>query len=143
MDILPISNIPSGVPTPPPPPLAPAHNAICPQCHQPVLPEYYFCPNCGKKLEDAPLSTSIWAQIWLYTYSLILMPITCYLIYTRWQGVKYFKSKDPKAHQMGVIAIVLLIISIVFLIWSTWQGTIWLENYVQAQVNNATSEAGL
>jgi hypothetical protein len=140
MEITSPLNIQIGAPVPPP---AAAHEAICPQCHLPVLPSYYFCPNCGKKLEDAPLSTSIWAQIWLYVYSLILMPITCYLIYTRWQGVKYFKSKDPKAHQMGVIAIVLLIISIVFLIWSTWQGTIWLENYVQAQVNNATSEAGL
>ena len=128
------------IPVPPPPP---AREAICPMCHQPVLPAYYFCPNCGKKLEDAPLSTSIWAQIWLYTYSLILMPITCYLIYTRWQGVKYFKSKDPKAHRMGLIAITLLIISIVFLIWITWAGTISLDKYVQDQVNSVTTQDGL
>jgi hypothetical protein len=108
-----------------------------------VRPEYYFCPNCGKKLEDAPLSTTIWAQIWLYTFTLILMPITCYLVYTRWQGLKYFRSQDPKAHRMGVTSIVLLIISIILLVWYTWQGTLWLQQYVQTQVNEATTEAGM
>lgn len=88
------------------------------------------------------MSTSIWAQIWLYAFTLILMPVTCYLIYTRWQGIKYFKSKDPKAHRMGLIAIILLIVSIVFLIWSTWQGTVWLNKYVQAQVNSVSNLGG-
>ena len=26
---------------------------ICPICHYPVKPEYYFCPNCGAKLTRA------------------------------------------------------------------------------------------
>jgi heme/copper-type cytochrome/quinol oxidase subunit 2 len=135
MDVTPTPNIISG----PPVPFAAAVLAICPQCHQSVLPQYYFCPNCGKKLEDQPLSTTIWAQVWLYVFSLILMPITCYFIYSRWKGTKYFKSKDPKAHQMGLIAIVLLIISIVFLIWSTWAGTVWLDKYVQTQINSLSN----
>ena len=90
-------------------------------------------------MEDRPLSTTIGAQIWLYIFSLIFMPITCYLIYSKWKGIKYFKSKDPKAHQMGLIAIILLIISIIMLIWSTWAGTVWLNKYVQTQMNSMSN----
>ncbi len=140
MVVIPTPTISPQIPTPP---VAAATGAICPFCHQPVLAQYYFCPNCGKKLEDGPLSTSFWSRLWLYTFSLIIMPLTCYLVYARWQGIKYFKSKDPKAHRMGLVAIALLIISIVFLVWSTWQGTIWLEQYAQTQVNSAASLGGL
>ncbi len=113
-----------------------AKMAVCPQCHQPVRPEYYFCPNCGKKLEERPLSTSVWAQIWLYFFTLILMPITCYLIYTRWQGLRYFRSNDPKARQIGLIAIILLIISIILLVWGTWAGITQFQQYIQNQENS-------
>lgn len=108
---------------------------ICPQCHQPVLPEYYFCPNCGKNLHEAPLPTTIGAQLWLYVYSLIFMPLTAYLIYRRWEGIKYFKSKDPKAHTIGIISIILLILSFVIIAWEIWQGTLWLQQAVQSQQN--------
>jgi hypothetical protein len=125
-------------------PILPATaNMICPQCHQPVLPTYYFCPNCGKKLEDAPLSTSIGSQIWLYFFSLIIMPVTCYLIYTRWQGIKYFKSKDPKAHQMGLIAIILLVASFGFIVWSTFAGIAWVQGYVQTEQTQLNNIGGI
>ena len=70
------------------------------------------------------------------------MPITCYLIYAKWEGIKYFKSKDPKAHSMGVVAITLLVISIALLVWSTWEGTLSLERSVQQQINSATNLGG-
>ncbi len=113
--------------------------AVCPQCHQPVLPEYYYCPNCGKKLDDQPLSTSIWAQIWLYTFTLIFMPLTCYLIYTHWKGLQYFRSEDPKARRMGLISIILLVISFGFLVWSTWASIVWVQGYVSAQESSISS----
>ena len=114
----------------------PARKKICPQCHQPILPEYYFCPNCGKKLEEVPLSTSIWAQLWLYIFTLIVMPFTGYLTYRHWQGIAYLKSKDPKARRIGLISIVLLISTIVFLIWSIWTGITQLQESIQTQQSN-------
>lgn len=110
--------------------------SICPQCHQPVLPEYYFCPNCGKKLEEKPLSTGIWAQLWLYFFTLVIMPLTAYLAYRHWHGVEYFRSEDPKAKRVGLISILLLIITIFFLIWSTWASMVWFQEYIKAQQTN-------
>src|SRR6266481_8112927 len=112
-----------------------AQAKICPQCHQPTAPEYYFCPNCGKNLKEPALSTSVWAAFWLYFYTLILMPLTSYLIYRHWQGIKYFRSSDPKARRMGLIAIILLICTLLFVAWSLWAGTLWLQKYVQQQEN--------
>src|SRR5271166_4874557 len=80
---------------------------LCPQCHQPIKPEYYYCPNCGKKLSEAPLSTSLGAQLWLYAFSLIL-PFIGYLAITKWQGIQYARSGDPRAQEIGWIAIGLL-----------------------------------
>ena len=97
----------------------------------------YFCPNCGKKLSEhePELSTSIGAQILLYGFSIVL-PIICYLAITKWEGIKYARSDDPKAQQMGWIAIALLVISSIVVIWWT---TEWINSFIQAQ----TSTAGL
>ena len=141
MDTIPVSGIPPQAQILPPVILT--KRTICPQCHQPVMPEYYFCPNCGKKLDDAPLSTSIGAQIWLYTYSLIIMPVTCYLVYTHWKGWKYFKSDDPKARNMGIVAIVLLAISFILIIWSTYAGIGWFQQYVQTQQTQLNNISGI
>jgi ABC-type Fe3+ transport system permease subunit len=70
------------------------------------------------------------------------MPITCYLVYTHWTGWKYFKSDDPKAQRMGTIAIILLAISFIFIIWSTWAGIIWFQQYIQQQETSANSLGG-
>ena len=115
---------------------------ICPQCHQPVLPEYYFCPNCGKKLNEAPLSTTIWAQLGLYLFTLIIMPVTGYLAYRHWKGIAYFKSQDPKAKRMGIISIILLIGTIAFIVWSLWAGITQLREAVQTQQNSLNAFGG-
>jgi len=120
----------------------PAQKNICPQCHQPVLPEYYFCPNCGKKLEEVPLSTTIWAQLWLYIFTLIVMPFTGYLAYRHWQGVAYMRSRDPKARRIGFISVILLISTIVLLTWSIWAGITQLKESIQTQQNNINSLGG-
>ena len=114
-----------------------SHSApmVCPQCHQPVTPEEYYCPNCGKKLSEPPLSTSLGAQLWLYAFSLIL-PFIGYLAISYWQGIKYARSDDPKAQEIGWIAIGLLAVSSIFTIW---QVTVWINSFIQTQ----TSTAGL
>jgi hypothetical protein len=89
---------------------------VCPTCHQPILPQYYFCPNCGTKLNSAPLKTDALTQAGIYAFSIIL-PLICFIFVTRWPGVKYFKSNDPKAKQIGQAAWTLLILSTVLTIW--------------------------
>jgi hypothetical protein len=108
---------------------------VCPQCHYPLKPEYYYCPNCGKSLRAAPLSTSLGTQLWIYAFSLIL-PVICYLAISYWPGVKYIKSEDPEAKQIGVIAAVLLGISTIVTFW--W-GIVWIQQTVQSQVNSVNT----
>jgi|ERR1035437_428823 predicted nucleic acid-binding Zn ribbon protein len=110
--------------------------AVCTVCHQPILPQYYFCPNCGIKINSAPLSTTTATQVWIYAFSIIL-PMLAFLFVTRWPGVKYFKSKDPKAKQIGQIAWTLLIISTIVTIWLVVVGT---QNYIQATVNGINAD---
>jgi len=104
----------------------PSSAPTCPQCHQPVLPEAYFCPNCGKSLKEKPLSTSVSFQVGLYAFSIIL-PIIAFIGVTRWAGIKYMKSNDPTAKQIGIVALVLLILSTVI---TYWLGVVWLQGII-------------
>lgn len=127
MDSIPVPTVP-----------APVATAICPQCHQPVLPTYYFCPNCGKKLTEVPLSTSVMSQFLLYGFSIVL-PIICYLAIGYWQGIKYMQSADPKAKQIGIIALVLLLISSAI---TFWIGMVWIQNQVQSAISSVGNIGG-
>ena len=109
---------------------------ICKVCHQPILPTYYFCPNCGTKVNEAPLSTSAGTQAWIYTQSIIL-PMVLFLFITRWPGIKYFKSDDPKAKRVGQIAWALLIISTVLTIWLAY---VWTEQTIQSSINSVNTD---
>ena len=111
---------------------------ICPVCHQPILPQYYFCPNCGAKLSQDPLSTSIKTQIWIYSFSIIL-PMICFIFVTRWSGVKYYKSEDPKAKRIGQIAWALLILSTIITIVLVY---IWTTQLIQSQINSINIDFG-
>ena len=103
---------------------------ICPTCHQPILPNYYFCPNCGTKLNSAPLSTTLFAQIRIYAFSFIL-PFIGFIFVTRWPGVKYFKSTDPKTKQIGQIAWVIIILSTALVIGLVYK---WTQNTIQSTI---------
>jgi len=110
--------------------------AICSTCHQPILPAYYFCPNCGAKLNAPPLSTSTRAQILLYAFSIVL-PVICFLAITKWKGYAYSKSPDQKTRQIGFIAWFLLIASTII---TFWYATVWIEQQVQASTDMITAE---
>ena len=110
--------------------------ATCPVCHQSVLPQYYFCPNCGTNLHAAPLSTSAVTQLGIYVFSLTL-PIVCFVFVTRWPGVKYFKSADPKAKRIGEIAWGLLILSTIVTIWLA---VVWTQETIQSSLNSINAE---
>jgi len=111
---------------------------ICPTCHQSILPQYYFCPNCGAKLSQDPLSTSIKTQIWIYAFSIIL-PMICFIFVTRWPGLKYYKSEDPKAKRIGQIAWALLILSTIITIVLVY---IWTTQLIQSQINSINIDFG-
>lgn len=112
---------------------------ICPTCHQPILPQYYFCPNCGTKLKQAPLSTSIWTQAGIYAFSIIL-PMICFIFVTRWPGQKYFKSNDPKARQIGQVAWVLLALSTIFTIWLVFYLT---NQAIKSSIDSINADFGV
>lgn len=117
---------------------AQAFSFICPRCHFPVKPEYYFCPNCGVKLTEPPMGTGVVDQLLLYAFSIIL-PWIAYLAITKWQGIKYLRSADARAKQIGLIALILLIASSVVAFWLTYQ---WIEGTVQSSVNAVNSNLG-
>jgi hypothetical protein len=110
--------------------------AICSVCHQPILPSYYFCPNCGAKLNAAPLSTSPKAQAKLYAHSIIL-PMLCFFTASKWRGWQYFKSSDPKTKQIGLIACILITLSTILLVWYV---VIWTQQEIQSQVNSINAD---
>jgi hypothetical protein len=111
--------------------IEPSAPVSCPVCHEPVRPEFYFCPNCGKNLKEKPLSTSLGAQIKIYLWS-ILTPPMCFLTIGSWHGVKYLKSNDPKAKKIGMVAIILLALSTVLTVWLVYVLVIQFEQSVQS-----------
>lgn len=139
------------VPAPLQPPMAPetagqlaseisaSSTFLCPQCHFPVKPEYYFCPNCGKNLRTPALSTDVLSQVLLYGFSIIL-PMIAYLAVTKWQGIKYMRSSDEKAKQMGYIALALLILSSIIVFWWTY---VWIQGYIASSLNDINNLGGL
>jgi len=130
------------VPMPTPPPSQPATSApavatvaICPRCHFPVKSEYYFCPNCGAKLTEPPLGVALIDQLLLYAFSIVL-PWIAYLAITKWQGIKYLRAPNSQAKQIGLIALVLLVVSSIIMFWIT---TVWIQGYIQSSLNDANS----
>ena len=83
----------------------------CPFCHTQIDPVAYFCPNCGKKVPEKPISTGLWPQVLLYLLSFFLPPLN--LILT----IRYLKSPDPKAKQVGLISLGLMTVGIVLAVW--------------------------
>lgn len=112
---------------------------ICPVCHEPILPTYYFCPNCGAKLAGAkPLSTSLLTQLWIYLFSIIL-PAIAFLAIGYWPGIKYLQSPDWNRKQVGIVALILMLASTALL---TWWGIVWFEGFVQSSTGGLMGGMG-
>lgn len=111
----------------------------CPVCHLPVQSSYYFCPNCGAKLNMAPLSITSATQAWIYALSFIL-PWTVFIFIKWWPGIKYAKSHDPKTKQIGQIAWAILIISTLVTIWFAY---VWTQNTIKSTINSINSDMSL
>lgn len=102
--------------------------ASCPQCHQPVREQDFFCPNCGKNLKPAPASTGIAKQLMLYVGSVLLPPLG-YI----W-GIKYLLQKGGKAKVVGIVCILITTASL----WFSYLALQSYYTYVQTQVEEAS-----
>ncbi len=111
---------------------------LCPWCHQPVTSDEYFCPNCGKKLNEPPLSTGPGIQVQLYILS-IIQPMICYLAYKYWPAFKYLRSKDPKAREIGIIAITLIVASTVVTFTLSY---IWITQFIHSSLSSIGNLTG-
>ncbi len=113
-----------------------ADQLVCSYCHQPISPQFYYCPNCGNKLNSAPLSTTALTQLWIYLLSIIL-PFIGFLAISKWPAVKYAKSKDPEVKKIGVFACILMLLSTIGMCWYAY---IWTTNYIQETVNGINAD---
>ena len=82
------------------------------------------------------LKTAIEAQAWIYAFSIIL-PMLCFIFVTKWPGLKYYRSRDPKAKAIGINAIVLITLSTIVTIWLAY---IWTMDAIQASVNSINAD---
>ena len=87
-----------------------AVEALCPSCHNTVSDSANFCPQCGKKIKEPPLSTTVARQILIYCVSFFLAP------FGLGYAFKYLKQRDPKTRTVGIVAIALTILAIVSVI---------------------------
>lgn len=98
-------------------------NLSCPKCGYQIQEAYYFCPNCGNKLKNPPLSTTLAKQLYLYLISIILPPVGLF------PGIKYLLDRNPTAKIIGIILITLTLLSTVISIKLTM-------DFVNSQIAN-------
>ena len=84
---------------------------ICRHCKVNISSSDYFCPNCGKKLRDKPLSTDLLKQVLVYSLSFFLPPLGL------WPAIKYLRQPDQKSKNIGLAVIILTGISIVITVY--------------------------
>jgi hypothetical protein len=114
---------------------SPVVSPICPRCHLPTKPEYYFCPNCGAKLTEPPLGTGVVDQLLLYAFSIVL-PWIAYLAITKWQGIKYLRAPDRDTKRIGIIALILLVASSIVAFWLV---TVLIQGYIQQSLTDVSN----
>lgn len=97
----------------------------CPFCASQVVPDEYFCSNCGRGIRRKLPSVSLSTQLGIYLVSLILPPFGLF------QAFKYLRESDSKRRSVGIIAILLTAVSLVIVAVTS----ISLINTVNEQVN--------
>ena len=97
--------------------------SICPTCHAVVRFSDYFCFNCGKNLHVKPPSISMMDQVVLYVKCIFLPPMGIL-----W-GLKYLKQPDQKYRIVGIVAIALTVVVI-----------LWAVNYTMNIYTSVTKQ---
>ena len=68
---------------------------------------------------------SLGAQASIYLLSIITPPL-CFLTIGWWHGGEYLKADSPKAKEIGIVAIVLLVLSTAITVWFVYSFTVQL-----------------
>jgi len=100
---------------------------VCPFCHFSLSQTYYFCPNCGKKINEPPVTTL--KIIGVFLLSVFLPPLGL------WPGIKYLLSKNQKTKKVGAIAIALTILSTIITLWLSVVMFNSLNQNISSQLN--------
>lgn len=79
---------------------------VCKFCQNPISQTYFFCPYCGKKLRQPPLSTSGGKQIGIYLVA-VFFPIFSIV-----PGIRYINQADSKSKTVGIVTLLLTGISL-------------------------------
>ena len=80
--------------------------STCPTCHGVIQPEWFFCPNCGKVLQEKSIHISLAKQLFIYFVSFFLAPFG--LVW----GLRYVRNKDWKVRSVGLISLFLTVLAI-------------------------------
>jgi hypothetical protein len=110
----------------------PIEPKVCEVCHFQLSDNFYFCPNCGRKLKITPPSMSIATLIGIFALSLFIPPLGL------WPAYKYLKQPNQKAKTIGFIIIALTIISLVISVVLALQ----LGQSLNKQINDAYIKYG-
>ena len=98
----------------------------CPTCHVSISAAENFCSQCGAKLKESPLSISAARQTFIYLISFFLAPLGLGYAF------KYLKQSNPEARRVGIIVIILTILAIALMIWTTKTFTNWQYQSINA-----------
>jgi hypothetical protein len=85
-------------------------NQICPHCGATIPPGSFFCPLCGQKIREKPIS--LLGEFGYYLMSLLVPPLGY------WYLFKIYKRDDPKAKRVALISAGLTTFSLVLTFWS-------------------------
>ena len=92
---------------------------MCKKCQNPISSTYYFCPYCGRKLREPPLGTSLWKQISVYLFAVLVPPFGII------PGIRYLNQPDDRSKLIGLVVLLLTGFSLMASIYYGmifWQG---------------------
>lgn len=87
---------------------------VCKKCQNPIAASFFFCPYCGKKLRQLPLSTSIGRQIWYY-FLAIFFPY-----FTVAPSISYLRQSDNNSKATGIVLLLLTAVSLLINVYYVW-----------------------
>lgn len=108
-------------------------NLICKSCQNPVSETYYFCPYCGKKRKEPPLSTSAGKQMGLY-FMAVFFPYFAFL-----PGIRYVRQPGEKAKAVGVIVLLTAGISLMSEVYFMY---VFYNQFGQILINSLSVDYG-
>jgi len=88
----------------------PENTVICKHCQKLAPSTSFFCPNCGKKIQDAPYKFSVMTWAGVILESILLPPLGII------PGIRYLKKEETGAKVLGITAIIITIFMTIFTI---------------------------